>query len=96
MDVGAANHYQEMTGLLGLGIDLSTFTGRLTAMGGGVGLIVMGRWLLRAQAVVAVIRMAGFFAILLGVLALAGVVQLDVGALGSVARSLGRMLPFAL
>jgi len=41
-----------------------------------------------------VIRMAGFFAILLGVLALAGVVQLDVGALGSVARSLGRMLPF--
>jgi hypothetical protein len=85
-----------MTGLLGLGVDLSTFTGRFAAMGGGVGLIVLGRWLLRAQAVVSIIRMGGFFAILLGVLALAGVVQLDVGALGSVARSVADVLPFVL
>lgn len=66
-----------MTGLLGLGVDLSTFTGRLTAMGGGVGLIVMGRWLLRAQAVVSIIRMAGFFAILLGVFSVTGIIEIE-------------------
>lgn len=61
------------------------------------------RGLVRARAVVApgsggrsITRMGGVFAILLGVLAVTGVILLDVSALGSVARSLGRMLLFVL
>jgi hypothetical protein len=77
-----------------LGFDVSTMSGRLAAASGGVSLILLGRWLLRAQVIASLIRTVGLFAILLGVLAVAGVVDVDVGVLESGVRALVGALPF--
>jgi hypothetical protein len=82
-----------MMDLATLGIDASILSGRLAAASGGVTLILLGRWLLRAQVVASLVRTAGFFVILLGVLAVSGVVDVDVSALSGVVRTLVEALP---
>lgn len=80
-----------MTGLLFLGV--SALSGKWAAASGGLTLILLGRWLLRAEVVASIVRTAGFFAILLGVLALGGVVDVDTSALGGLVRALLDALP---
>lgn len=47
---------------------------------GGLGLIMLGRWLLRAQIIASLFRTAGVVIILLGVGSLLGVIHVDVAA----------------
>lgn len=46
------------------------------AAGGGISLLIVGRWLLRAQAIAAYLKMSGLIVIVLGVGSVLGVVDL--------------------
>lgn len=55
--------------------------GVLTHAAGGFGLVMAGRWLIRAQIIASFLRIGGILLIAIGVLAMAGIVSVDVSAL---------------
>jgi len=79
-----------MDALLIPGVDLATSSGKAIAATGGLSFLVLGRWLLRAQAVASVLRMAGVFCILLGVAVVTGLIDVNgttaVDHVGTLAR----------
>lgn len=59
--------------------------------GSGLTLIILGRWLLRAEAIASLIRTLGIFVILLGVLSLTPIVNFDISGASALADTFARL-----